>query len=142
MPSAAIARRIPGASERTIRYRIDRLRRTGVLRVAAIVNPLPLGYTTVGDVMIDVLPGRLQDVAARLTEIDHVSYVAGSVGDGDLVIQVYARDPEELLRLVNEVVGTIPGVSRVRTTIVPWKLKEVCDWRVPAESAEEGAAMG
>lgn len=142
MPAAVIARRTPGASERSVRYRIDRLKRAGVLRVSAIVNPLALGYTTIGDVFIDVRPGLLQDVAARLMELDQVSYVAGSVGDGDLIVQVYARDPEELVRLVNEVIGTIPGVTRARTTIVPWKLKEVCDWRVPAENAEEGAAMG
>ena len=141
MPSAEIARRIDGASARSVRYRIDRLKRTGVVRVSAIVNPLVLGYTTIGDVVIDVAPGYLQDVAAQLVDLDQVSYVAGSVGDGDLIVQVYARDAEELVRLVSEVIGTIPGVARVRTTIVPWKLKEVCDWHVPAELAEGGAAM-
>lgn len=141
MPSAEMARRIEGVSERSVRYRVDRLRRLGILRVSAIVNPLALGYTTIADVVIDVAPGYLQDVAAQLMDLDQVSYAAGSVGDGDLVVQVYARDPEELVRLVSEVIGTIPGVARVRTTIVPWKLKEVYDWRVPAEFAEEGAAM-
>lgn len=141
MTSAEIARRIDAVSERSIRYRIDRLKRAGVARVSAIINPLALGYTTIGDVVIDVSPGHLQNVAAQLVDLDQVSYVAGSVGDGDLVVQVYARDAEELVRLVNEVIGTIPGVARVRTTMVPWKLKEVCDWHVPVEIAEEGAAM-
>jgi len=141
MTSAEIARRIDTVSERSVRYRIDRLKRTGVVRVSAIVNPLALGYTTIGDVLIDVAPGRLQNVAAQLVDLDQVSYVAGSVGDGDLVVQLYARDAEELVRLADEVIGTIPGVARVRTTIVPWKLKEVCDWHVPAGIAEEGAAM-
>jgi len=141
MPAAEIARRIGRVSERSVRYRIDRLQRLGVVRISAIVNPLPLGYTTIGDVAIDVAPGCLQDVAAHLVDLDQVSYVAGSVGDGDLVVQVYARDPEELVRLVNEVIGAISGVTRVRTNIVPWKLKEVCDWHVPVELAEEGAAM-
>jgi DNA-binding Lrp family transcriptional regulator len=87
-----------------------------------------------------VAPGCLQDAAAHLVELDQVSYIAGSVGDGDLMAEVYARDPEELVRLVNEVIGTIPGVVRVRTTIVPWKLKEVWDWQVPAEAVEAGPA--
>jgi DNA-binding Lrp family transcriptional regulator len=125
-------------SERSVRYRIERLRRSGALRVSAIVNPSAFGYTTTADVMLDVAPGCLQDVAAHLVELDQVSYIAGSVGDGDLVAQVHARNPEELVRLVNEAIGTIPGILRVRTAIVPWKLKEVCDWHVPADAIEAG----
>jgi Lrp/AsnC family transcriptional regulator for asnA, asnC and gidA len=141
MPASEMARRMGGVSERSVRYRIDRLRKSGVLRISAIVNPQALGYTIVGDVLIDVSPDSLQGVAAHLVELHEVSYVAGTVGDGDLTVQVYARDTEELMRVTYEVIGAIPGVTRVRTTIIPWKLKEVCDWHVPAEPAEEGAAM-
>lgn len=141
MPSSQMARRMRGVSERSVRYRIDRMRKSGVLRISAIVNPQALGYTIVGDVLIDVAPGSLQQVAAHLVELQEVSYVAGTVGDGDLNVQVYARDTEELVRVTNEVIGVIPGVTRVRTVLIPWKLKEVCDWHVPAEPAEEGAAM-
>ena len=49
---------------------------------------------------------------------------------------------EELLRFVNEVIGKVPGVTRTRTAIVPWKLKDVYQWHVPAEAAEEGRAIG
>ncbi len=142
MSSSEMARRLPGVvSERSIRYRIDRLRKTGIVRVTAILNPQALGYSTVGDVLIDVAPGQLQEVAAQLTQLGQISYVGGVVGDGDLNVQVYARDTEELVRLSNEVIGAIPGVTRVRTIIVPWKLKETCDWHLPAEAAEEGAAI-
>jgi Lrp/AsnC family transcriptional regulator for asnA, asnC and gidA len=141
MASAEMARRIEGASERSVRYRVDRLKRSGMVQVSAVLNPQALGYTTIGDALIDVAPGHLQEVAAQLVELDQISYVAGTVGDGDLNVQIYARDTEELVRLVNEVVGAIPGVARVRTLIVPWKLKEVFDWRLPAALAEEGAAM-
>lgn len=141
MPCSEIARRMGGVSERTTRYRINRMRKAGVLRIAAILNPLPLGYSTIGEVLIDVAPGRLQEVAAALVDLHQVSYVAGTVGDGNLDVQVYARDNEELVRVVEEVIGNIPGVTRVRTVIVPWKLKEECDWRMPAETAGEGAPM-
>ncbi len=142
MPSAEMARRLEGVSERSVRYRISRLKKAGVVRVTAILNPQSLGYAITGDVMIDVVPGRLQDVAARLTKIDQVSYVAGTVGDGDLNVQIHARDAEELVHLVETAIGTIQGVTRVRTTVIPWKLKEICDWRMPAEFAgEKGAPM-
>jgi Lrp/AsnC family transcriptional regulator for asnA, asnC and gidA len=143
--SAEIARRVGAVSERAVRYRIDRLQRTGVMRVTAIVSPQALGFAVIGDILIDVAPGRLHDVAAQVVEFENVSYVAGSVGEGDLSIQVFARDAEELLRFVNEVLGKVPGVARTKVAIVPWKLKDVHQWRVPleaTEAAEEGRRVG
>jgi Lrp/AsnC family transcriptional regulator for asnA, asnC and gidA len=98
--SAEITRRIGHVSERAVRYRIERLTRSGVIRVSAVVNPQAVGFPIMADVLMEVAPGRLQDVAAQVVEFENVSYVAGSVGEGDLSIQVYARDTEELLRLV------------------------------------------
>lgn len=145
LSSAEIARRVGVVSERAVRYRIDRLQRAGVMRVSAIVNPKSLGFAVVGDILIDVAPGRLHDVAAQVVDFENVSYVAGSVGEGDLSIQVFARDAEELLRFVNEVIGKVPGVARTKVAIVPWKLKDVHEWRVPleaTEAVEEGRPVG
>ena len=140
--SAEITRRIGHVSERAVRYRIERLIRTGVIRVSAIVMPQAVGFPVIGDVLVDVAPGKLQDVAAQLVEFPTVSYVAGSVGEGDLSVQVYARDTEELLRFVNEVIGKVPGVTRTKLAMVPWKLKDVYQWHVPSEAAEEGRDIG
>src|SRR5450759_3644630 len=140
--SAEITRRIGHVSERAVRYRIERLVRTGEIRISAIVNPQAVGFTVIGDVLIDVAPGKLQDVAAQLVEFPTVSYLAGSVGEGDLSVQVYARDTEELLRFVDEVIGKVPGVTRTKLAMVPWKLKDVYQWQVPVEAAEEGMAIG
>jgi len=135
--SAEITRRIGHVSERAVRYRIERLVRSGVIRISAIVNPQAVGFAVIGDVLIDVAPGKLQDV-----EFPTVSYLAGSVGEGDLSVQVYARDTEELLRFVDEVIGKVPGVTRTKLAMVPWKLKDVYQWQVPVEAAEEGRAIG
>ncbi len=133
MSSAEITRRVGGVSERAVRYRIERLVRRGVIHIGAVVDPRAVGYPVIGDVLVDVAPGRLQEVAARLAALENVSYVAGSVGDGDLSVQVCARDTEELLRVVNEEIGTVPGVTRTRTVMVPWKLKDVYQWDLPDE---------
>jgi Lrp/AsnC family transcriptional regulator for asnA, asnC and gidA len=138
MSSAEITRRVGHVSERAVRYRIERLIRSGVIRIGAVVDPPAVGYPVIGDVLIDVAPGQIQDVAAHIVDLENVSYVAGSVGDGDLSVQICARDTEELLRLVNEVVGKIEGVTRTRTVMVPWKLKDVYQWDIPPENG--GAA--
>lgn len=133
MSCAEIARRIGGISERSVRYRIARLVREGVIRVLAIPNPKVLGYPVVADVMIEVEPGHIQEVAERLRRYDCVSYVACSTGDRDVSIQVVARDNAELYRFVTEVVGQVPGVRRTETYLVPIILKDVYEWRIPRE---------
>ena len=136
--SAEMTRRIGHVSERAVRYRIERLVRAGVVKVTAIVNPQAVGYRVTGDVIIEVAPGMLQAVAEQLCSLDNISYVAGSVGDGDLSAQVYARDTEDLLRFVDEVIGKVQGVSRTRTVVVPWKLKDIYQWRIPETVGEKG----
>lgn len=132
MSSADVARRLGDASERTVRYRIDRLVRTGTIHVGAIVNARALGYTVTGDVWMEVSPGTLGAVTERVTALPEVSYVAHSTGGRDLSIQVYARDTEELHRFVNQALAEIPGVTRVSTMLVPLKVKDVHQWPIPA----------
>jgi len=131
MSSAEIARRIGDISERSVRYRIDRLIQEGVIRVSAIVNPKAVGLPVLADVFIEVEPGRVLEVARKMAEFAQVSYVACSTGDRDVSIQVYARDNEELYRFVTEVVGNVPGVRKTHTVLLPLILKDVYNWHIP-----------
>lgn len=142
MTAAEITRRVGHVSERAVRYRIERLIRSGVIRIGTVVDPHAVGCPVIGDVLIDVASGRLRQVAEQLASLENVSYVAGSVGEGDLSVQVCARDTEELLRLVNEVIGKVPGVTRTRTVMVPWKLKDVYQWDIPAGRADPRRTSG
>ena len=131
---AEITRHLDGAaSGRSVRYRIERLRSSGIIHIGAVVNPQAVGFPVMGDVLIEVAPGNLRPIAEQLAALENVSYVAASAGDGDLSIQVYARDNSELLQFVDEVVGRIEGVLHTRTALVPWKLKDVYEWRIPAK---------
>ncbi|MHB9148486.1 MAG: Lrp/AsnC family transcriptional regulator [Thermoleophilia bacterium] len=131
MSSTEIARRLGGVSERTVRYRVDRLVERNVIQIGAVVNPRSLGYTVTADVWIEVSPKSLRQVAEQLADLQEVSYVAYSTGDRDLSIQVYARDNEELHTFVSDVIGNIPGVTRTSIMLVPWKVKDVHQWGVP-----------
>ena len=134
--SAEIARRLADdVSERVVRYRIECLRRDGVIHIGAVVNPQAVGFPVMGDVIIEVAAGKLRPLAEQLAAFENVSYVAAAAGDGDLSIQVYARDNDELVRFVDEVVGHLDGVLHTRTVFVPWKLKDVYEWQIP-ESAD------
>jgi Lrp/AsnC family transcriptional regulator, regulator for asnA, asnC and gidA len=134
--SAAMARSI-GTSQRTVRYHLDRLTGSGVIQIGAVVNPQAIGLEVVADVFLEVAPGQIREVAKRFAALEEVSYVAGSIGNGDLSIQVCLRDSQDLRRFVEKVVGEMPGVTKARTVLVPWKLKDVYEWNIPPSFGEE-----
>jgi Lrp/AsnC family transcriptional regulator for asnA, asnC and gidA len=134
MSSAEIARRVGELSERAVRYRINRLVQGGLIQVTAVVSPFVLGYVVVADVFLEVESDRIQEVAQRMTQYDCVSYVAYSIGETDVSVQLFARDTAEIYRFVTEVIGRTPGVRKTTTLIVPQVLKDTYQWRIPASS--------
>ena len=132
MPCAEVARRIGDISERSVRYRIGRMVTQGIIRIGAIPNPQALGFPVIADVSIEVEPGHILDVARKLAGYERISYVACSTGDRDISIQVVARDNAELYQFVAEVLGNVPGVRKTTTMVVPFILKDVYEWHIPA----------
>jgi Lrp/AsnC family transcriptional regulator for asnA, asnC and gidA len=135
MTSSDIARSLGDISERAVRYRIDRMVKDGVIRVSAIVSPQAFGLTTYADVWMEVESDKILEVANKMAEFQNVSYVACSIGETDVSIQVVAKDTAEVYRFVTEVVRKVPGVRKTTTSIVPIILKDVYQWRVPVQEA-------
>ncbi|OGN75871.1 MAG: hypothetical protein A2X25_01635 [Chloroflexi bacterium GWB2_49_20] len=131
MPAAEIARLIGNISERVVRYRIDRLVAENVIQIRPIINPKAFGYTTIADVWLEVESDCIQDVAQRVTQFENVSYVACSIGESDVSIQVLARDTSEVYKFVTEILRKIPGVRKTTTAIVPVILKDIYEWNIP-----------
>ena len=131
MPASEMARRIGGISERVIRYRIERIIKEGYIQISAITNPKSLGYLVTADVFLEVESGAILEVAKKATEYDCVSYVACSIGESDISIQVVGHDTGEVYQFVMNVIGKIPGVRKTTTSIVPLVLKDVYQWRIP-----------
>ncbi len=142
MPCAEIARRIGFVSERTVRYRLDRLRQRGIMRVVAIPDPKSLGFTVVADVFLQVEPAAITEVARRMTEFECVSYVSCSMGEVDVSVQVVGRDNAEVYAFVTDVIAKIAGVRKTSTVIVPQVLKDVYHWRIPSGACVNPGAQG
>jgi Lrp/AsnC family transcriptional regulator for asnA, asnC and gidA len=138
MPAAEIARKIGGITERVVRYRIDRMVREGLITISAIVHPQKIGYYVAADALLEVETGLIQEVAQKLVELDFISYVACSIGETDVSVQVLAKDTAEIYRLVTEVIGKIPGVRKTTTSIVPVVLKDVYQWHIPFSVVNDG----
>jgi Lrp/AsnC family transcriptional regulator for asnA, asnC and gidA len=144
MSSAALARAL-GVSERTARYRLQRLLEQGLIRVVAMPIPSRLGYSVVADVFIQVEPGSIQPVAEELARCECVTYVGCSMGESDVSVQVVGHDNQEVYAFVTDVIGRLPAVRKTTTVIVPLILKDVYEWRVPkayCATAEAGPEVG
>ncbi len=133
---AALARAV-SVSQRTVLYRIDKLLGCGVIEVGVVVDPHAIGLDVIADVFLEVVPGQIREVAERLAALQEVSFVAGSIGNGDLSIQVCLCDSDALTHFIEEVLGKMPGVTRARTVLVPWKLKDVHEWNIPPSLVDE-----
>lgn len=137
MHAAEIARQVGNISERAVRYRIDKMIESGAIRVSAVVNPKALGFLVAADVWLECESDAIMDVARRMSELENISYVACSIGETDVSVQILARDTAEVYRFVTEVIGKSPGVRKTTTSIVPLVLKDVYQWRIPPGIVED-----
>lgn len=131
MSAADIARELGNISERSVRYRIQKMEDDGLIKISAIVNPKYLGLNVVADVFIEVETGRILEVARELAEFECTSYVACAIGERDISVQVVARDSNEVYSFVTNTIGKIPGIRKTTTSIVPLVLKDVYEWHIP-----------
>lgn len=123
MPILEISRRI-GISDVAVKKRIRRLEREGVIRGYTIkLDPAKIGYRARAFIGIDVAPENLLDVARKLTEMPRTKFTAITSGDHMLLVEMWARDNEELRRVI-EGVSSLSGVRVVRPAIVVEVLKD------------------
>jgi Lrp/AsnC family transcriptional regulator for asnA, asnC and gidA len=137
MTASELARRIGDITERTIRYRIERMITEDVIRISAVIRPEAFGLTIKADVWLEVESDMILDVAKRMAEFENVTYVACAIGQNDISIQVVARDTSEIYHFVTDVIRKVPGVRKTVSSIVPLVLKDVYQWRVPEHISQE-----
>ena len=134
MSASELAREIGDLSERSIRYRINRMVEEGKIKIRAIVNPKAFGFNVIADIWVEVESSHVQEVIEQIDKLQNVSYLATSIGEKDISVQILTKDNIEVYNLVTEVIGRLPGVRKTVTSIVPIILKDVYDWCIPPES--------
>lgn len=132
MSCAEIARAIGTVSERSVRYRLEKLLAENIIRVSATPVPQALGFSIVADVFIEVESGQVLEIARKIASYESVAYVACSTGESDISIQIIAQNNRELYEFVTDVLGKIPGVRKTTTSMVPFIVKNIEQWRIPS----------
>ena len=135
-PSADFPRLL-GVAERTVRARIERLFSDKVIRLVAPIVPPPVGYAVTADVFLEVEAGRIQSVASLIAAKPEVGYIGLTTGDRDISLQIHAESVEKLYDFVTKELGTISGVVRTNTFIIPKILKTHFDFVGPGMRIDE-----
>jgi len=124
--TVALAEQI-GVSRNTVQARLARWDDNDVLTSSErTIAPDFLGYPLRAFVLTNVKQRLLGDVAAALAQVPEVVEVHGLSGVADLLIQVVARDADDLYRVAGRILG-IRGVKRTNTALV---MRDLVDFRL------------
>ncbi|MDT4994977.1 MAG: Lrp/AsnC family transcriptional regulator, regulator for asnA, asnC and gidA [Actinoplanes sp.] len=126
MSYAALAKVI-GLSEAAVRQRVQRLLDGGLMQIVAVTDPLTLGFARQAMVGVKVV-GDLRVVADQLAAIPEVDYVVICAGGYDLLVELVCTDDEHLLRMLNDAIRTVPGVTVAETFMYLKLAKQTYAW--------------
>ena len=126
MSYAALAKTI-GLSEAAVRQRVQRLLDGGMMQIVAVTDPLMLGFTRQAMVGVKVT-GDLRTAADAIAAIPEVDYVVICAGGYDLLAELVCTDDDHLLRLLNEAIRTVPGVTGTETFMYLKLAKQTYAW--------------
>ena len=118
-PVSELARRL-GSPNSTIRDRIRKLEEDGVIRgYSAILDPEKLGLNLKAILQVtwtqSVPPEDTVTRPAQLPEVVHLQILTGDI---DELITVYARNVEDLKRIIYSKFEQLPGLAKLSTAIV------------------------
>jgi Lrp/AsnC family transcriptional regulator for asnA, asnC and gidA len=116
IPIAELAKRL-NQPENTVRYRIERLLKNGVIRrFTALVDPRALGLNVSAAVMFKVDPKKLDQLLEKLTSMKDVTNIYQLSGEWDLIAVVFAKDIQDLHERIEEL-RRMEGVKEMNVMI-------------------------
>lgn len=119
-----------GMSEATVRNRVNRLRKNGVIHITAIRN-VALGSEMVfASIGIELAAGYHQQVIEKLCALRQVHFVAQVLGRYDLIAQVLVADTTELATFLSDIVSPMKGIRSARAEQSLQALKYDYRWRI------------
>lgn len=127
-PYGAIAEAV-GLSEAAVRQRVQRLRESGVIQIAAVTDPLQVGFKRQAMVGVCV-DSDVFRVAEKLAQVDGVDYVVSCASSYDPLAGVVCEDDDHLLELLNSTIRSLPGIRSTETFLYLRLVKQTYIWGV------------
>lgn len=126
-----------GVSRAAIHQRVQRMAENNVIVGSGYhINPKEIGYTTCTYVGLQLERGSLyREVATHLFDIPEVVECHFTTGKYTMLIKLYCRDNENLMKILNDELQSIPGVMSTETLI---SLEQTISRQAPIPTAEGG----
>jgi Lrp/AsnC family transcriptional regulator for asnA, asnC and gidA len=132
MSNVDIARSI-GVAEATVRKRIDRLLKEGVIRVVAVPAVDKLGLEVETIIMLRVDLSQVQQIGEQLAAMDEVRSIKYATGEYDIILEAVFASDEQLLGFLTQRLAGIKGIYATATSHVLKSIKQSRDWLLPRE---------
>jgi Lrp/AsnC family transcriptional regulator for asnA, asnC and gidA len=120
-----------GVAEATVRKRLERLVKDGIIQIIALPNPEMVSLPVQAMIMLQVELLHSNEVAARLASMPEVRSLYRITGEHDLVADALFSSQDHLRRFLSETLSALPGVHRSSTSHVLTVLKPITQWRLP-----------
>ena len=107
------------SSRSSVNQRLTRMIENGVLTSLRYhVDPKKIGYSTCTYVGVTLERGSLyKEVATRFAEVPEIVECHFTTGPYTMLIKLYAIDNNDLMRIVNGIIQSTPGVAATETLI-------------------------
>ena len=108
-----------GISGAAVHQRMKKLESSGLISGShLIINSKLLGYTTMAFIGIYLdKPSENPEAVKRLNKIPEVIECHYTTGNWSILIKILCKDNEHLMKLLNDNIQSIKGVSRTETLI-------------------------
>jgi Lrp/AsnC family transcriptional regulator for asnA, asnC and gidA len=104
-----------GIPQTTVRNRLNRLLREGIVEIAAAVNPLQLGFDTWAMVALQVPAAEVQNLSASLTALDEVYFVSTTTGSYNMMVGVVLRSNADFAAFMTDTLGQFASIKGLYT---------------------------
>ena len=106
-----------GASPSTIRRHVNRLKKAGDLKVAALVEPAKMGFQIIVMIGLRIEHGKVATVAEVLKPIPNIKWLTITAGRFSMMIYAWFRSMDEMSDFNNKTLHTTDGIIEAETFI-------------------------
>ncbi len=135
MSNSAVAREL-GISEPSVRRRVNQLISSGRLQIRAVPSPEKAGLELSAVLGLSCSLKQLDEIALRLVTCRELRYVVYTTGQHDLVCEGFFSSQQHLLEFLTQRIASIPGITRVETSVVLKTAKSSYEWELPFDVGE------
>jgi len=112
-----------GASEGTIRNRINSQLKGDVIQLKAVINPSKIGYDFSCVIGLEINIDKLRETAELLAKNPNVCLLVGCTGVFDLIAMLIFPNTSYFEKFMGETIAKLPGIKRTQTFVIMSQIK-------------------